>query len=83
VPTILGLGAGGPSVLSVGTPTLRLGPLPAETASEAVGITPDVAALVTHTEFGGAIDAADRLVVDRVVDPDALRGEVLAALRLA
>ena len=81
VPTILGLGPGGPVVAVLAFPGARLGPLPAETASEAVGIVADVGALVEHSEFGGAVDAADQLLVDRVVDPDDLRSEIVAALR--
>lgn len=81
VPTILGLGPGAAVVAALAFPGARLGPLPAETASEAVGVAVDVEALVEHTEFGGAVDAADQLLVDRVIDPDALRNEILVALR--
>lgn len=81
VPSILGFGATERVLLSLALPGARLGPLPAETASAAVAQRADVTALVEHTEFGGAVDAAERLVVDRVVDPDALRTELGTALR--
>ena len=81
VPSILGLGPGAPVLAALALPGARLGPLPAETASEALGRVADVGALVEHTEFGGAVDAADQLVVDRVIDPDDLRAEIIAAVR--
>jgi len=79
--TVLGFGTDERVLVSLGLPGARLGPLPAETASDAVRRRADVATLIECTEFGGAVDAADRLVVDRVVDPDALRTELDAALR--
>ena len=82
VPTILGLGPGSSVLTALALPGARLGPLPAETASEAAGRVADVAALVEHTEFGGAVDAAEQLVVDRVIDPDDLRPEIARAMRL-
>jgi acetyl-CoA carboxylase carboxyltransferase component len=82
VPSILGLGPGVATVVALGLPGARIGPLPAETASAAVGLTADVEALLEHAEFGGAIDAADQLLVDRVVDPADLRTEILAGLEL-
>lgn len=81
VPSVLGFGSTARVLVSLALPGARLGPLPAETASAAVARPADVAALVEHTEFGGAVDAADRLTVDRVVDPDAVRAELDAALR--
>lgn len=81
VPTILGLGPGAPLLAALALPSARIGPLPAETASEALRRVADVVALVEHAEFGGAVDAADQLVVDRVIDPDSLRAEIVAALR--
>jgi acetyl-CoA carboxylase carboxyltransferase component len=81
VPSVLGFGATAHVLVSLAFPGARLGPLPAETASAAVARPADVDALIEHTEFGGAVDAADRLVVDRVIDPDAVRAELDAALR--
>jgi acetyl-CoA carboxylase carboxyltransferase component len=82
VPTVLGLGPDAAVLTALALPGARLGPLPAETASEAFGRIADVDALVEHTEFGGAVDAAEQSVVDRVIDPDDLRAEIVAALRL-
>ncbi|MFM7616448.1 MAG: carboxyl transferase domain-containing protein [Actinomycetes bacterium] len=82
VPTILGFARPERRLLSIALPGARLGPLPAETGSEAAGRSADLPALIEHTEFGGAVDAADRLLVDRVVEPAQVRDDLIAALRL-
>ncbi len=64
-------------------PGARLGAMPAESGADAAGIEPDVKALLQHAELGGAYAAADRLSYDDVIDPRALRDELLAALALS
>ncbi len=61
-------------------PGARLGAMPAESGADAAGIEPDVRALLEHAELGGAYAAADRLSYDDVIDPRALRNELLGAL---
>ncbi|MEP6626299.1 MAG: carboxyl transferase domain-containing protein [Acidimicrobiia bacterium] len=63
-------------------PGARLGAMPAESGADAAGIEPDVRALLEHAELGGAYAAADRLSYDDVIDPRALRNELLGALEL-
>ncbi len=63
-------------------PGARLGPMPAESGTDAAGIEPDVRALMEHAELGGAYGSADRLSYDDVIDPRDLRSELLGALAL-
>ena len=63
-------------------PGVRLGAMPAESGADAVGIEPDVRALMGQAELGGAYSSADRLSYDDVIDPRELRNELLRALAL-
>lgn len=79
---LMGLNPFGIQVCSLALAGARIGEFPAETASEAVLNSGDPEAVLAHTEFGGAIDGAEQLLYDNVIEPNELIPALRSALRL-
>ncbi len=60
----------------------RIGEMPAETGSEAVVSMASSLAVLSQTEFGGAVDAGEQLLYDNVLSPNELINAIRSALRL-
>ena len=79
---LMGLAPFGGQICTLALPGARLGEFPAETASDAVRNSGDSATVLAHTEFGGALDAAEQLLYDTVIEPNELIPALRATLRL-
>ena len=82
ISALMGLAPFGGQICTLALPGARLGEFPAETASEAVRNSGDSAAVLAHTEFGGAVDGAEQLLYDSVIAPNELISALRSTMRL-
>lgn len=82
ISALMGLAPFGGQICTIALAGARVGEFPAETASEAVQNSGDSAAVLAHTEFGGALDGADQLLYDSVIAPNELISAIRSTLRL-